>query len=431
MANNFSRFDNGIQIGNGFASDPPTGLVGEIYYNTVKGLTRICTQSTPTVVWEDQITANGTTSGSLLTWQPSFQTYAENLGVIVSGYMVGGIPDSGNNINPAANIYISGSNKTAGTGNGGNLYLQGGSSSGGVQGNVILIGTAIQFQNGSQGTSGSYWVSTDVNGSGSWQTPPAAGANRTLSNLLNPTAINQNLLSATGNTYQVGNISNAWTNVVSNTFSVSDGANYYVNLGLNGSTPSGTNTTANLSFPENNRPAGIWTSSNASGSSSLLIETGNASSGNSGGLAFTIGTASATRGQISFKDGTEGTAGWIWSSTDTIGSGHWTQDPHVIMYYKPLSFTANASFTIPSTNSYVQLTSSTIVTSNGTTAISNGSFAGQVMTIENFSGGNNITIVNGANTSLPGAANYTLQPNGTMQLIWNGTLWRTIAASSN
>jgi hypothetical protein len=253
MANNFSRFDQGIQIANGFASDPVTGLLGEIYYNTAKNLCRICTQVSPSLVWEDMLVANGTTAGSLLTYQTAYGTYAENLGVIVSGYSIGGIPDAGNNVYSAADVYISGSNKTAGTGNGGDLVLSGGSSSGGSPGNVLIEGNNVS-------------------------------------------------LSATG----------------------------------------------------------------------LQVPT---------------------------------------------------------MSLEPLAYTASAAFTIPNTNSYVQLTSSTIVTS-GTPAIANGLFNGMLMVLENV-GGNNITLVNGGTLSLPLAANYTIAPAGTITLIWNGTLWRTIASSSN
>lgn len=44
---------------------------------------------------------------------------------------------------------------------------------------------------------------------------------------------------------------------------------------------------------------------------------------NSGDILLKIGTSTATRGQIVFQDGTEGTSGYVWTSTDTTGRGAW------------------------------------------------------------------------------------------------------------
>jgi len=56
---------------------------------------------------------------------------------------------------------------------------------------------------------------------------------------------------------------------------------------------------------------------------STLILTGNASGGDSGGITLQPGTATGTRGKIKIVDGSEGTAGDIWTSTDTLGNGSW------------------------------------------------------------------------------------------------------------
>lgn len=56
---------------------------------------------------------------------------------------------------------------------------------------------------------------------------------------------------------------------------------------------------------------------------SITYTTGDAASGSSGGVALVIGSASAVRGKIKFVDGSEGAAGQVWTSTDTLGNGHW------------------------------------------------------------------------------------------------------------
>lgn len=57
---------------------------------------------------------------------------------------------------------------------------------------------AMKFQHSNEGTAGYVWTSTDTVGSGTWAPPSSSGANTTLSNLTSPTAINQNLIFATG-----------------------------------------------------------------------------------------------------------------------------------------------------------------------------------------------------------------------------------------
>ncbi len=151
-------------------------------------------------------------------------------------------------------------------------------------------------------------------------------ANVNLSNLASPTAINQNLLPNAGSTFNLGSNSAPWADVNANELFVTDGSNRYGQLILNGSTPSGVSLKAQLAFPQNSGPAGIFTGSNAT-TPTLYIETGNASAGNSGDLSFKTGSATGTRGQLQFRDGSEGTAGYIWTSTDTVGHGNWAVAP--------------------------------------------------------------------------------------------------------
>lgn len=69
-------------------------------------------------------------------------------------------------------VAIESGNKTAGTGNSGDISLRIGTSSGGTRGK-------IQFQDGSEGVAGRVWTSTDGTGKGAWVAP--AGLNYTIS----------------------------------------------------------------------------------------------------------------------------------------------------------------------------------------------------------------------------------------------------------
>src|SRR5271166_2166220 len=141
--NNFTRFDQGIQIYPGFASDPVQGELGEMYFNTTKSVVRTCTEVTPSLVWEDSSVVNGTINGSMLSYNLAQQYWQENIGLVLSAYTLQGNPDSVNNASPGANSTYAGTNKTAGTGNGGDSILLGGSSFGGVQGRAVLDGRTI------------------------------------------------------------------------------------------------------------------------------------------------------------------------------------------------------------------------------------------------------------------------------------------------
>jgi len=263
-------------------------------------------------------------------------------------------------------------------------------------------------------------------------TPSLNFANQTLSNLSGTTAVNQNLVSGVGNTYNVGSSSNAWSAMYSNTFNTSDGLNTYAQLSLNGISPSGVNTKANLSFPINSGPVGIWTSNNPS-TENLLIETGSASSGNSGDLKFTIGTATGTRGKIRFIDGSQGTAGYVWTSTDTNGAGAWQAASGGI---SSISIASSNGFAGSSSGgSTPTLTLSTSITGilkgNGTAisaasagtdyVIPSGSITG---TASNITATSNSTLTTLSALSLPGsqvsgnisgnAANITATSNSTL-----------------
>lgn len=83
----------------------------------------------------------------------------------------------------------------------------------------------------------------------------------------------------------------------------------------------------------------IVTGSNTSGAGSsgaINIKTGETDAGTTGDVTLTIGsTSSGIRGNIKFEDGSEGTAGDVWTSIGTNGAGAWR--PGV------LAFTSDAS----------------------------------------------------------------------------------------
>ncbi len=70
-----------------------------------------------------------------------------------------------------------------GSGNAGDINLFAGFGNSGLSGNILLSTSPnlsaayglIQLQNGTQGTAGQIWTSTDVNGSGAWMAPATSG----------------------------------------------------------------------------------------------------------------------------------------------------------------------------------------------------------------------------------------------------------------
>lgn len=163
-------------------------------------------------------------------------------------------------------------------------------------------------------------------------------ANTALSNLAS-TAVNADIVPATTNTVDLGTQLKVWAHVVGRLVwgavrvSATDSlGNEAVSLVTNVTLPSGTNANgvqqATLLVP--NLPLGFWTQNNfdvdASPTESIQIQTGNktAGTGNSGGINLQPGaSAGGTRGRLSFRDGTEGTSGYVWTSTDTTGKGAW------------------------------------------------------------------------------------------------------------
>lgn len=85
-------------------------------------------------------------------------------------------------------------------------------------------------------------------------------------------------------------------------------------------------------------PDGTWTASG--GAEGFWFEVYEAGAGkDSGDITLQTGTAAGTRGKviidsssIKLKDGSEGTVGHVWKSTDTDGSGNWDEDTSLFIF---------------------------------------------------------------------------------------------------
>jgi len=239
--------------------------------------------------------------------------------------------DSTNNSTKAPTLYTLGSNKTAGTGDGGDVVLKSGTSAGGNPGKILL-------QDGTEGTVGHVWTSVGVNGAGSWQVGGSSGANQSLSNLTSPTSINQTLTPSTNVVFDLGSPTNRWrtANLRQIIFgNASGGANdeLVISGGQNQQIPSGATVltymrTVNKAVPSD---LAIFTATSTTNTGfptkNIYIETGNKELGteDSGSILLRTGTsAGGSRGGIQLRNGTEGTVGHVWKSTGVNGEGAWS-----------------------------------------------------------------------------------------------------------
>ena len=78
---------------------------------------------------------------------------------------------------------------------------------------TVAADTSIKFQDGSEGTVGHVWTSTDTAGSGAWAPASGGGADVNLSNLSAPTSVSVDLLPDSDGTRDLGDNGTAWTRV--------------------------------------------------------------------------------------------------------------------------------------------------------------------------------------------------------------------------
>ena len=96
------------------------------------------------VAWVSSGIPVGTVTSSTLRWNGA--AWVENATVLTNTYSIFSVEDIVVDSNPAGNLSITASEKTAGTGDGGDLIVQGGASAGGNKGSVVLSGYTAQIQ---------------------------------------------------------------------------------------------------------------------------------------------------------------------------------------------------------------------------------------------------------------------------------------------
>lgn len=177
-----------------------------------------------------------------------------------------------------------------------------------------------------------------------------AGANTALSNLTT-TSINQDLMPSSSNARRIGEATNHYASMSARAYD----SQTWGTLGSQAVTsPGGTNTNwtmRTLTSPAFGFNIGMFSETNANtnpnsttgiavvetgnltsaavttgGTGGINIKTGNhAGTGATGGINLQTGIPSGgSRGKISLKDGSEGSAGKNWVSSDTTGGGSWT-----------------------------------------------------------------------------------------------------------
>jgi hypothetical protein len=230
------------------------------------------------------------------------------------------------------------------SGNSGNVtgvvaVVNGGTSLATLTANNVILGNgtgAPTFV--APGTSGNFLQSNGTTWISSSASP---GANTSLSNLIT-TSINQDLLpDNTNNGRMLGSGSNIWGELNSQDLVIYDSTSGDFNLLISGAigfnSPSGATPAGfieQMTTLVTPRPLVIATKTNsindASPSNDIRIETGNKTGGgaaNTGNIYLQTGGyaggSSGTRGSIAFKDGSEGTSGYVWTSTDITGTGSW------------------------------------------------------------------------------------------------------------
>lgn len=220
----------------------------------------------------------------------------------------------------------------------GDVEIRTGASTTSDSGNINLTtGTAggtrgdITFVDGSEGTSGHVWTSTNTGGAGAWTALSAA--NLTLSNLSSPTSINQDLLPDTSGARTLGSTSKRWGTLTLDTASL---IQFHTGSAFRGftirndrTTPSGGSAEGaieGIALQDIGFYSGDDANANATATGTVYLESGNktAGTGNSGNINIRVGTSSGgTRGAIKLVNGSEGTTGNVWTSTSTGGEGTW------------------------------------------------------------------------------------------------------------
>jgi hypothetical protein len=203
------------------------------------------------------------------------------------------------------------------------------------------------------------------------------------------------------------------------------------------------------------------------GSGSINLQTGTTSSGTSGNILLDIGAGGGSRGKIQFVNGSEGTAGQVWTSTDSSGSGSWaapathgtvtsvgladtSATPIYAVSNTPVTSSgtiditlntqsANLIFAGPSTGSAAQPSFRSLVTADLPTVVPGDIQQTSFTIANNQSSATNVTGLVFANATVESAmvqysivisATTALYESGTINLIQKGGTW-SIAQESN
>lgn len=291
--------------------------------------------------------------------------------------------NNADNTNPSGSLYLETGNNTGTAGTGSIFIRPGLNTGGGSRGAVILMNQAdfrfldndnsnyVGFKAATTITADVMWtlpsadgtngqvLTTNGTGTLSWTTVSGgSGANQTLSNLTDPTAINADLIFNTGTTARI-KTKNANTTVQNLFITAGDSANGHgggvgISSGSSGDGSASGDVTINTQGSGGGPTGGIEVTTGIAGTSSGVYISGSGdSAGNSGGarlksgdandtgdtdvwsgtgvdtsgnINIRVGTAT-TRGKIKLIDGSESLdAGAIWMLTDTTGKGTWSRE---------------------------------------------------------------------------------------------------------
>lgn len=298
--------------------------IRSIYTNTAK-LTdgsAYLTLGVPTLAGDYSLnfpTADGTAGQALVTdgaGNLSFASASFNGGTISNALTINA-PGSGQ-----VNALILSSNdnttmilKNTGAGTAGLFIGNSGGASADYQiinldGGVLSVGSntgSVILPASGSAASGRFLKTTDNSGTIQWADIPASGANQDLSNLTNPTAINQNLIFNTGTNVQILGADNSNFNMKVATGDNAGGAtgNLLLASGEASAVAASSGTAIFKSGDQSGGGAASGSTTVSSGNTSISgnsgitnIRSGNAASGNSGDINVAPGTASGTVGRI-------------------------------------------------------------------------------------------------------------------------------------
>lgn len=244
--------------------------------------------------------------------------------------------------------------------------------------------------------------------------------------------IQGHLAAGTTNTYDIGlSASNIFRSARFRTVFVNDGTTGQMRVdAITGQTvPSGDSISASVNMQQTATHMGIYTANNSANNATvtgdIYIQTGNKTVGtaNSGSIWLRPGTATGTRGKIRKTDGTEGTTGHVWTSTDVNGNGRWSA-PNATPSFATTA-TAGGTTTLTSASATVQeftgASAQTLRLPNATTLT-----AGQQYWVANRSTGTITVQLNDATTTLllvraNSQAIIILSSNGTSNGTWNSS----------